>query len=438
MNILLINHYAGGPRWGMEHRPYQLAREWVRTGHRVTIAAASYSHLRHTQPMRQPAPAGDTADEIVDGITYRWYATPPYRGNGLARLANVRAFLRALRADASHLVGRVAPDVVIASSTYPFDVKVAGHIARGCGALLAWEVHDLWPSSLIELAHVSRANPFVWWCAAAERAACRDADLVVSMLPKVHEHFRGRGLDLSKLYIVPNGVAPEEWQVSAGTRGAPKALPLRDDVQAALDRARAKRCRVVGYTGAMGLPNALDVLVDAAALLKGERWAFLMVGDGHERERLVQRARAANLSSMIFLPPMPKAQIPAFLRSIDIAYIGWRRSPLYRFGIAPNKLMDYMMAGCAVLHSVDAGNDPVRDADCGLSVPPEDPQAVARGLRQLMQASAPEREAMGKRGHDYVLANHAWPALAERFLDAVRSAASERRLVLPEEEAASP
>jgi hypothetical protein len=65
------------------------------------------------------------------------------------------------------------------------------------------------------------------------------------------------------------------------------------------------------------------------------------------------------------LPPIPKAQIPAFLAAIDIAYIGWQRVPIYRFGIAPNKLMDYMMAGCAVLHSVEAGNDPVAEAGCG-------------------------------------------------------------------------
>jgi hypothetical protein len=57
--------------------------------------------------------------------------------------------------------------------------------------------------------------------------------------------------------------------------------------------------------------------------------------------------------------------------------------PIYRFGIAPNKLMDYMMAGCAVLHAVEAGNDPVAEAGCGLTVEPESVQAVADGLRRL-------------------------------------------------------
>jgi hypothetical protein len=61
------------------------------------------------------------------------------------------------------------------------------------------------------------------------------------------------------------------------------------------------------------------------------------------------------------LPPIPKAQMPAFLAGIDIAYIGWQRVPIYRFGIAPNKLMDYMMAGAGAAR-VEAGNDPVAEA----------------------------------------------------------------------------
>jgi glycosyltransferase involved in cell wall biosynthesis len=119
------------------------------------------------------------------------------------------------------------------------------------------------------------------------------------------------------------------------------------------------------------------------------------------------------------LPPIPKDQIPSFLAALDIAYIGWQRQPMYRFGIAPNKLMDYMMSGRAVLHSVEAGNDPVAESGCGLTVEPESPQAVSHGLRQLAQLSAQERQRMGERGRAFVLAHHSYPVLAQRFLEAV-------------------
>lgn len=417
MNIVYLNHYAGTPALGMEYRPYYLAREWVRGGRAVQMLAADFSHVRARQPRceRAPgAPAWLCGDERVDGIAYRWYATPPYRGNGVGRVRNIWAFLRGVWRDTPRLVREFRPDVVIASSTYPMDIWVARRLARRAGATLVYEVHDLWPLSPIELSGMSRAHPFIVLCQAAEDAAYRDADVVVSMLPKVHEHMASRGLDLRKLAIVPNGIALDEWSEAPA--------PLAGEAAAALATARAAGGLVVGYAGSHGLPNALDTLLDAAARLRGDGMRFVLVGDGHEKARLAARVRDDGLDHVTLLPPIPKAQIPSFLAAIDIAYIGWQRVPLYRFGIAPNKLMDYMMAGCAVLHAVDAGNDPVAEAGCGVSVAPESADAVVAGLRRLAALPADERRAMGERGRDYVRRHHTYPVLAQRFMQAVEAA----------------
>jgi len=411
VNIAYINHYAGAPAYGMEYRPYYLAREWVRAGHRVRIVAASYSHVRATQP----ADVASQRLDNIDGIEYQWFRTPTYRGNGLARVANIGSFLRQVGMQTGSIVRDVKPDVVIASSTYPMDIWVARRMAREARAKLVFEVHDLWPLSPIELSGMSPRHPFALVCRWAESAAYRDADVVVSMLPKVHDYMASRGLDPAKLCIVPNGISPDEWNV------APQ--PVRADVAAALKRGRDEGATLVGYAGSHGRPNALDTLLDAAALLKNERLRIIMVGDGHERERLLARVESEALSNVTMLPPIPKAQIPTFLASIDVAYIGWQRLPIYRFGIAPNKLMDYMMAGCAVLHSVEAGNDPVSEAGCGLTVAPDSPQAVAAGLRMLASRSPDERRAMGDRGRSFVSLHHTYPVLARRFLDACGAAA---------------
>ncbi len=403
LNILYLNHYAGSPALGMEYRPYYLAREWVRAGHRVQMLAADFSHVRAKQPR--------AGDEETDGIAYRWYPTPAYQGNGVGRVKNIWAFLRQVWADTPRLVTDFKPDVVIASSTYPMDIWVARRLARRAGAKLVFEVHDLWPLSPIELSGMSRRHPFIVLCQAAEDAAYRDADVVVSMLPKVHGYMASRGLDLKKLHIVPNGITLDEWE------GEP--APLREDVAQALADARASGATVVGYAGSMGLPNALDTLLDAAALLKNQPLRFVLVGSGHEQARLVQRVTDEGLQHVCFLPPIPKAQVAGFLAGIDVAYIGWQRVPIYRFGIAPNKLMDYMMARCPVLHSLEAGNDPVAEAGAGLTVPPESASAVAEGLLKLAGTPADQRRAMGERGRAFVLANHTYPVLAQRFLDAV-------------------
>jgi glycosyltransferase involved in cell wall biosynthesis len=413
VNILLINHYAGSPRDGMEYRPYYLAREWVRAGHRVQIVAASYSHVRSRQPVL-PRAGGQALDETIDGVAYRWLPTPAYTGNGVGRVRNIWAFLSRLWRESPRLAREFAPDVVIASSTYPLDIWVARRLAAIVNATLVYEVHDLWPASPIELSGMSKWHPFIVLCQKAENDAYRDAEVVVSMLPKVAAHMQAHGLDLRKLHIVPNGIALDEWQ------RAP--VPLAADLAARLAALRAAGRTIVGYAGSHGLPNALDVLLDAAALRRERPFTFVLVGDGHEKARLAQRVRDEGLAHVLMLPPVPKAQIPALLSAFDIAYIGWQHVPIYRFGIAPNKLMDYMMAARAVLHSVEAGNDPVAEAACGLTVAPESAQAVADGLVALAACLPEERAAMGARGRAFVLAHHTYALLAQRFIDAVSGA----------------
>ncbi len=398
------------PTLGMEYRPYYLAREWSAAGHRVQIVAASYSHVR----ARQPDVGSVPVDAMIDGIAYRWLPTPRYSTNGIGRVWNIWRFLARLWTEAAQLARDFKPDVVIASSTYPMDIWVARRIARLARprrATLVFEIHDLWPLSPIELTGMSPRHPFALLCQWAEDAAYRDSDLVVSILPKVHEHVAARGLDLHRLAIVPNGVSPQDWQLSPS--------PLRDDVEQAVHAHRGAGRTIVAYVGSMGLPNALDTLLDAAAQLRDDPIGFVLVGDGFERSRLTRRVADESLTNVNMLAPIPKSQVPTLLSAIDIAYIGWQRVPIYRFGIAPNKLMDYMMAGCAVLHSVEAGNDLVAESGCGVSVEPESATAAARGLRQLAALSTEQRRAMGRRGHDFVMSEHSYPVLASRFIQAI-------------------
>ncbi|MDQ1923283.1 glycosyltransferase family 4 protein [Massilia pseudoviolaceinigra] len=407
MNILLINHYAGSLRHGMEYRPFYLAREWVRLGHTVRIIASSQSHIRAQAPQLHGQPR---LDETIDGVSYRWIATPAYRGNGAARVVNMLAFVAHLQRHARQLAAEFAPDVVIASSTYPLDIWPAHRIARLAGARLLFELHDLWPLSPIELGGYSRWHPFIMLLQAAENYACRNACAIVSILPKVRDHLEAHGMAPHKLHIVPNGADPAEWLAE------PPALSGQAGTVLAALRHEGKF--IVGYAGTHGVANALDTLLDAAALVADQRIAFVLAGGGPDKPRLAHLARERGLHHVHFLDPVPKEQVPALLACFDVAYIGWQRQRLYRYGIAPNKLIDYMMAGRPILHSVEAGNDPVADARCGLTVAPQDPAAVAHGLLALFTLDPYEREAAGQRGRAYAMANLSYPVLGRRFLQA--------------------
>lgn len=413
MRILLINHYAGSPFYGMEYRPYYLAREWVRAGHCVRILAASYSHVRGRQPTAAGGPIKRRTAECLDGIEYIWYPTPAYQGNGVGRVRNIWAFLHQVWADAPRLAMEFRPQVVIASSTYPMDIWVAKRVARMAGAKLIYEVHDLWPLSPIELGGMSPRHPFIMLCQWAENAAYRDADAVVSMLPKVHEHMAAHGLDLCKLHIIPNGISLDEWQGDI--------QPLDGDLASHFHTVHEAGQLVVGYAGSHGTPNALDNLLDAASLLKREPIQFVLVGDGHHQARLQRRVIDEGLSNVRMFSTISKAQVPALLREFDVAYLGAPKVALYRFGVSPNKLLDYMMAAVPVLYAIESGNDLVSEVGCGISVSADNPLAIAQALATLHIKGESARREMGLKGKSFVCDTLTYDTLSRRFIDAVYS-----------------
>jgi glycosyltransferase involved in cell wall biosynthesis len=389
----------------MEYRPYYLSREWVRLGHSVTIVAASYSHLR----TKLPDMNGEMTEENLDGIRYVWLKTPKYQGSGAGRVFNMLSFLRQLYGHREEITTKRKLDVVIASSTYPLDIFPACRFSRKTDAKLIFEVHDLWPLSPIELGGFPRWHPFIVMMQIAENFACRHADRVVSILPNTGQHLADHGMAADKFTHSPNGMDIEEWDGTTGNLQEPHGELLR--------KLRASGRFIVGYAGGHSVSNALDMFIEGAKIMEDRPVDFVLVGQGPQKKMLERKAESLGIRNVYFLSPVRKEEVPSLLAGMDALFIGWKRTPLYRFGVSPNKLMDYMMAGKPVIHAIEAGNDMVADSGCGLTVPPENPQAIANAVEQLMVMPVEEREAMGARGRDYVLANHDYRFLARRFLD---------------------
>ncbi|MCT8546225.1 glycosyltransferase family 4 protein [Glaesserella parasuis] len=411
MNILYINHYAGSPKYGMEYRPYYMSKEWLKSGHNVTILASSYSHVRNLQPDVTTV----KTLENIDGINYIWYKTPTYSSNGFGRVKNICSFLFNVWIDRNQLVKELRPDVVIASSTYPMDIWVAKAIAHKANAKLIFEVHDLWPLSPIELGGMSPYHPFIQWCQWAENTAYKYSDAVVSMLPNVHKHMEEHGLDLSKLHIIPNGIVEEDWlteNIHSLSNG---------DIKSFFDVQKELGNTIVAYTGAHGQPNALELLLESAKYLSNEKIVFMFVGAGLEKSKLLARKNEENINNVYFFNPINKKEIPNLLKNIDIAYIGLQNQSLFRFGISPNKLMDYMMAAKPIVCAINAGNDPVTEVNCGITVKSNNSNEIAKAILTLAQLPISEREQMGLNGYNHIIKEHTYSKLAKKFLEVMNN-----------------
>ena len=406
MNIIYINNYAGSDRHGMEFRPYFMAKRWAAAGNNVTIAASSYSHLRTKNPDMQ---GKKTMEEVIDGVRYFWIDGPEYHGNGVGRIKNMLSFLHGLYKYGDEIAAQGNPDAVIASSTYPLDIYPAHKLAKKYGAMLIYEVHDLWPLSPIELGGMNPHHPYIMMMQAAENYCYKHSDYVVSLLPTAQEHMVEHGLKPEKFICVPNGIVKADWE-------QPMACPpvYYDKLKQYHDEGYF----LIGYTGAHGIANALDSFVEAGEQLRNQKIKLLLVGPGPERDRLKQKVCDRNLNDTVeLLEPVKRNQVPELLNQMDVLYVGLQRQPLFRFGVSPNKLMDYMMAAKPVIFAIDAPNDMVADANCGISIEPEDSAAIAAAAQKLASLSQEELQEMGKRGKDNILAHNENDVLSQRFLN---------------------
>ncbi len=396
--IWIINHYAGSPVHGMEYRHYYLAQQFKRMGHRPVIIGAAFHHLL------TKLPDAETAE--VDGVPYVWVKARRYEKNDAKRVVNMIEF--SLRLALRSLSQLPRPEVVIASSPHPFVTINGCRFAHKYGAKFIFEVRDLWPLTLLEVGGHSPQHPFVRMMARAERLGYEKCDYTVSLLGGAKDYMVAHGLADRKFVYIPNGIEPQAAQENVGE--------LPEEHHRAVEELKQQGRLIVLYSGTHGPANALGNVIEAAALLRDEpRVHFLLVGQGPEKEALQQRAAQAGLRNVTFLPPVARVQMPALTRSADVGYIGLQKQDLFRYGVSPNKLFEYMAAALPILFAIDTAYDEVADARCGLSLPAESPSALADAVRRVAQTPANELREMGERARRYVQATHTYEALAEQY-----------------------
>ena len=328
--------------------------------------------------------------------------------NGIRRVLNMLHFALRVVTKALRTPRRQRPDIVLASSPHLFAGVAGWIVARWFRVPFALEVRDLWPMSLVELLGLKRWHPLVVVMSVMERFLYRAADVVLLVLPGSGTHVQAVAGRPVRTATVPNGVDVSTLP-DPGTPLSSEGGPVS-----------------VVYAGAHGVPNALDTLIDAWSMIEQRTDAPAMhlrlIGDGKEKPNLQALVAERGLTSVSFEDPVTKSEVRERMRDADILIITWRDSPLYANGISPNKLYDYMAAARPVVIAVNTPINPVAEADGGVSVPPEDPAALADGLIELAGVSAEERARMGRNGMDYVFEHHDLAKVADRMAQELRAA----------------
>lgn len=390
--ILIINHYAN-PDSG---RHFQLARELVRRGYGVTIAAASFQHKTNAQR---------TGAVVSEGIKFIFVPTCSYRGNGPGRVINMLQFAARVR---GCLPGGYRPDVVIASSVHPFSWRAGDRIARKANAPFIAEVRDLWPQTLIDMGAIGDKSIIAWFFRRLERRAYKNSRHIITLLPAADLYICSKhGVNRDKITHISNGVNLAEFDRYAQENAGKAEEILRP----------YKNKYIVAYTGAMSRANQMDTIIGAArevAAAGADRICFLLFGQGTEVERLKSETAEMGLDNVHFMGQQPYSLIPALLRGCHLNIVAMKNIDLYQYGISLNKLYVYLASGKPIVFSGKVANDLVREARAGISVPPEDSKAVAQAIMAIMADEDMAWE-MGLRGRRLAEEEYDIPILTNKL-----------------------
>ena len=350
-SVLVLNHFAvpRGHPGGTRHVELFSRLE----GWRYLIVASDLNHL--TGEPQKPEPG------------FQPVRTMAYTTNGWRRVLNwvsyaVTAFWVGVR--------QRRIDVVYGSSPHLLAALAAWAISAVRRVPFVLEVRDLWPRVLVDMGQLSETSLVYRVLTRLEMFLYARARRIVVMAQGARIDLVRRGVPDERIAYIPNGADPADFVPSA-----PRGV-LREKY--GFDKFTAI------YTGAHGPANGLDLVLDAAEEVRDLPITIVLVGGGVQKSALRADAEMRGLVNVRFLDPVPKSEIPDLLHAADVGLHILADVELFRDGVSPNKVFDYMAAELPIItNAPGVVGDLIVQTKCGFAVTPSQISLAARAAYSM-------------------------------------------------------
>ena len=360
MKILYYHQHFSTPLGSTGTRSYEFAKKLIEKGHSVTMICGSYwiANSGLGGSFKNGFRAGN-----VDGINVvEFDLNYSNRDNFIKRAITFLKFsFKGVR-----LALKKDYDLVFATST-PLTSSIPGIFAKFIrNKPFIFEVRDLWPELPRAMGVIK--NPFVLLLMSfLEFISYKSAVACIGLSPGIVKGIKKRVPD-KKIIMIPNG----------------SDLNL---LNSALSRKNDNKFIAV-FTGAHGLANGLDSVLDAAKILINKSINDIeihFIGDGALKEKLIKRAADEGLVNCIFLDPLPKIELFNYLKvNADVGLMILDNVPEFYYGTSPNKFFDYIGLGLPIINNYPGWiSEMIKEKNCGLYIDPGNSQAFASALMLL-------------------------------------------------------
>ncbi|HLT72986.1 MAG TPA: glycosyltransferase family 4 protein [Cyclobacteriaceae bacterium] len=358
MTILYLYQYFGTPKGGWSTRVYEMCRRWVEQGHRVMVVTTPYdkSDIRAKKFIEHQSHGG--IDVIVVNLLQ----------SNKHPITKRLAYFLAYSFLASYFAFRLQYDVMIASSgpiTIGFPALVGRMLKR---RPLVFEVRDLWPRGAVELG-IIRSKAVIRLAYWFEKVCYRNSRLIVACSEGMRKDIHDRFPDMNVI-VVSNASDVGLFQ-DAGEPIIPEELVGK---------------KLVVYAGSLGVMDDCSQILDAAAELRTREInniAIVIIGEGADKQTLIQRVHAEKLENVHILGLMPKTEVAKWLKVAQASLIVFKNVPVLDTS-SPNKLFDSLAAGRPIIQTTQGWiKDLVECESVGISVRPNQPEEMADAIITL-------------------------------------------------------
>ena len=366
MRVLYFHQYFSTPSGSTGTRSYEMAQSLITRGHEVTVVCGSG---RMSSTGLAGKPVKGTRRGKVDGIDIIELDLPYSNYDSFLK----RSWIFLLFAWQSiGLALSLKYDLLFATST-PLTAGIPGIFATLLRRKpFVFEVRDLWPELPREMGVIT--NPVILWAMGVlEWMSYHSARGCIGLSPGIVQGINRRGISPDRVAMVPNGCDLEMFNPLFGDVLRPDGVGEGDFVAV--------------FTGAHGIANGLDAVLDVAKVLTERRRSdirLVFIGDGKLKPALVARAEREGLVNCLFIDSVSKLKLTAYLRGADAGLMLLANVPAFYYGTSPNKFFDYIAIGLPVLNNYPgwlAGM--IKDNNCGIAIEPDNPIAFADALEKM-------------------------------------------------------
>jgi glycosyltransferase involved in cell wall biosynthesis len=401
MNIWYISKYAVTPKFGQATRQYFLSKYFVKEGNYVKLISSQSAALKNYKKQ-----SSFFLEYQTNGINHVLLSGKNINlGFSIRRIVSWLFFeIRLLRYSFAYKGQK--PDVIIVSSLSLLTFISGVILKKKYKSKLILEVRDIWPLSLIEIANLSKYNPFVLFLSLIEKFGYRNADGIVGTMPKLEEHVYNVIGKKIKFMCIPMGY-DEEYILDT-----PKEIKSKYSLP--------ENKFIVCYAGTIGKVNLVDQILEAAKILRfNDRIHFAILGDGPLKSKYIEKYKSLN--NVFFYDSLPKNEVNLFLQKCNLLLHPVSDLSIYKYGISPNKWIDYMLSSKPILVSYAGYRSIINDADCGFFVEPDNSKVLSDKILEISLLEDEKLQKIGQNGRVYVEKYHNYTWLSKQYLDFIKS-----------------